>query len=61
MEGFATCPSCMRKAGEKESEVNEAEGILDIANIINMRDTGKSKRSAIESILRIMEREGVKF
>lgn len=60
-EGYALCPSCMREAGAGEREVQAAAELMDIVNIINMGDTDASRRAAIESILRIAEREGVEL
>jgi hypothetical protein len=51
----------MREAGAGEREVQAAAELMDIVNIINMGDTDASRRAAIESILRIAEREGVEL
>ena len=55
-EGFILCPPCMRQAGAGEIEVNAAAELMDIANIINIGDTDKSHRAAINSILSIKSR-----
>ena len=52
-EGFNLCPPCVRIAGMVESEISAA-GLMDIANIVNMTDTGESQRAAIGSILNIV-------
>ena len=55
-EGFNLCPPCMQGAGAGENEVKAAAELLDIANIINMGDTGASQRAAVESIFNIKKR-----
>lgn len=57
-EGYALCPSCMRKAGAGEKEVQAAAEVLELVNIINIGDTDASRKTAIESILKITKRLG---
>jgi len=51
----------MRDGGAGEKEVIAAAELMDVANIVNMRDTDASQRAAIASILRIAEREGLRL
>ena len=60
-EGMNLCSMCLHRAGADIDEVETAAQIMDIANIINMGSTDKSQRTAIESILRLAEREGLKI
>ena len=46
----------MREAGAGEYEISAAAEIMDLANIINMRDTDASRTAAVESILNIKSR-----
>ncbi len=54
-EGFALCPACMREAGAGEAEVEVAERVLEVVNVLNIGGTEASRRG-IESILKIAKR-----
>ena len=56
-EGMNLCSTCLHRAGADIDEIETAAQIMDIANIVNMGSTDKSQRAAIESILRLVERE----
>lgn len=51
------CPSCMEKAGAGPEEVEAAEELRDIANILNITaDTDANIKAAMQSILNIANR-----
>ena len=56
-EGLQVCPKCMKDSGASEEEVEAAEELRDIANILNMTaGTDGNIRDAMESILNIAGR-----
>lgn len=56
-EGLQICPECMRKSGADEKEIEAAEELRDIANILSITaGTDGNIRVAMESILNIANR-----
>lgn len=56
-EGLQVCPQCMKDSGASKEEVEAAEELRDIANILNITaGTDGNIRDAMESILNIAER-----
>lgn len=56
-EGLQICPQCMRESGVDEKEVEAAEELRDIANILKITaDTDQNIKAAMQSILNIAER-----
>ena len=51
--GFEICPECMHEAGVSPGT---AAVVQCMENILNIGETGKSQRAAIESILKIKYR-----
>lgn len=57
--GFEICPECMHEAGVNS---DAAAVVQCMENILNIGETGKSQRAAIESILKIkyrLEEKGI--
>ena len=56
-EGLQVCPQCMKDSGASEEEIEAAEELKDVANILNITaGTDGNIRDAIESILNIAGR-----
>ena len=57
--GFEICPECMHEAGVNS---DAASVVQCMENILNIGETGKSQRAAIESILNVkyrLEEKGI--
>ena len=56
-EGLQVCPQCLRESGASKEEVEAAEELRDIANILNITaGTDGNIKDAMRSILNIAER-----
>lgn len=56
-EGLQICPQCMEESGASKEEVEAAEELRDIANILNITaGTDGNIKAAMQSILNIAER-----
>ena len=50
-EGLTLCPSCMRETGTNEAEVEAAELLLIVTNVVNIGDANASRIGGIQGIL----------